>query len=166
MDCDDFLAMDTNKLLGFCQNECKFIGGKLINNRTTMKQIKAIVVVHVFGNMADMEKIMEVANQYNLKVVEDAIEAIGTYYISGKYTGKFAGAIALIGVYSFNGNTIITTNGGGMIISNDEDLLKKSKYLTNQAKSDELYYTYDESDITIAWCILRFYSAPKPLNCA
>jgi aminotransferase in exopolysaccharide biosynthesis len=143
MDCDDSLTMDAGKLLRFCRNECNFINGKLINNRTK-KHIKAVVVVHVFGNMVDMEKIMEVANQYNLKVVEDATEAIGTYYTSGKYAGKFAGTIGTIGVYSFNGNKIITTGGGGMIVSNDEELLKKSKHLITQAKSDELYYTHDE----------------------
>lgn len=143
MDCDDSLTMDSDKLLKFCQNECRFVDEKLINNKT-MKHIKAIIVVHVFGNMADMEKVMEVANQYNLKVVEDATEAIGTYYTSGKYTGKFAGTMGTIGVYSFNGNKIITTGGGGMIVSNDEELLKKSKHLTTQAKNDELYYTHDE----------------------
>ncbi|NCC01721.1 MAG: LegC family aminotransferase [Clostridia bacterium] len=143
MDCDDSLTMDPEKLLEFCQKECSFYNGKLINNKTK-KQIKAMVIVHVFGNMADMEKIMDVANKFNVKVVEDATEAIGTYYTSGKYEGKYAGTIGDIGVYSFNGNKIITTGGGGMIVSNDEELLKKAKHLTTQAKSDELYYTHDE----------------------
>lgn len=143
MDCDDSLTLDTSKLLEFCQNECSFIGGKLINNKTK-KHIKVIIVVHVFGNMADMEKIMKVAGQFDLKVVEDATEAIGTYYTEGKYKGKYAGTIGNIGVYSFNGNKIITTGGGGMIVSDDKELLKKAKHLTTQAKSDELYYTHDE----------------------
>lgn len=143
MDCDDSLTMDADKLLEFCRNECNFFDGKLINNKT-MKHIKAIVIVHVFGNMADMEKIMNIADKYNLKVVEDATEAIGTYYTSGKYKNLFAGTIGTIGVYSFNGNKIITTGGGGMIITNDEKLLKKAAHLTTQAKSDELYYTHDE----------------------
>lgn len=143
MDCDDSLCMDADKLLDFCQQECSFINGKLINNRTE-KHIKAIVVVHVFGNMANMEKIMKIAEQYNLKVIEDATEALGTYYTDGKYKGKYAGTIGMVGVYSFNGNKIITTGGGGMIVSNDEELLKKAKHLTTQAKSDELYYTHDE----------------------
>lgn len=143
MDCDDSLTMDTDKLLEFCQNECSFVGGKLVNNKTK-KHIKAIVIVHVFGNMADMESIMNIAEQYNLKVIEDATEAIGTYYTSGKYKGKYAGTIGALGVYSFNGNKIITTGGGGMIVSNDEELLKKAKHLTTQAKSDELYFIHDE----------------------
>ncbi|AGA70606.1 putative PLP-dependent enzyme possibly involved in cell wall biogenesis [Desulfitobacterium dichloroeliminans LMG P-21439] len=143
MDCDDSLTMDANKLLEFCQNECSFIDRKLINNKT-QKHIKVVLVVHVFGNMANMEKIMAIAEQYNLKVVEDATEAIGTYYTEGIYTGKFAGTIGSFGVYSFNGNKIITTGGGGMIVSNDEALLKEAKHLTTQAKSNELYYTHDE----------------------
>jgi perosamine synthetase len=143
MDCDDSLTMDPEKLIEFCTNECHFTEGKLINNKTN-RQIKAVIVVHVFGNMADMERIMEIAERFNLKVIEDATEALGTYYIKGKYQGKYAGTIGNIGVYSFNGNKIITTGGGGMIVSDDEALLKKAKHLTTQAKSDELYYTHDE----------------------
>lgn len=143
MDCDDSLTMDVEKLSRFCEKECRFINNKLINNKTN-KHIKAVIVVHVFGNMADMERIMDIAQKYKMQVIEDATEAIGTYYIKGKYQGKYAGTIGDVGVYSFNGNKIITTGGGGMIVSNDEGLLKKAKHLTTQAKSDELYYTHDE----------------------
>lgn len=143
MDCDDSLTMDTDKLMTFCKNECSFTDGKLINDKSH-KQIKAIIVVHVFGNMADMEKIMEIADRYRLDVIEDATEALGTYYTQGKYEGKHAGTIGKVGVYSFNGNKIITTGGGGMIVSDDEELLQRAKHLTTQAKSDELFYTHDE----------------------
>nr|WP_309098440.1 LegC family aminotransferase [Fredinandcohnia onubensis] len=143
MDCDDSLCMDADKLIEFCQEQCSFIDGKLINNMTK-KHIKAVIVVHVFGNMADMEKIMKTATIFNLKVIEDATEAIGTYYTEGQYQNKFAGTIGTVGVYSFNGNKIMTTGGGGMIVSNDEELLRSAKHLTTQAKSDELYYTHDE----------------------
>lgn len=143
VDCDDSLTMDSDKLREFCCEECRFIDGKLINNKTN-KHIKAILVVHIFGNMADMNKIMPIAEQYNLKVVEDATEAIGTYYLEGKYKGKYAGTMGTVGVYSFNGNKIITTGGGGMIVSDSEALLKRAKHLTTQAKSDALYCTHDE----------------------
>ena len=143
MDCDDSLTMDIDKLRAFCEKECIFENNKLIN-KTTKKHIKAVLVVHVFGNMTDMDSIMEIAQTFNLKVIEDATEAIGTYYISGKYKGKHAGTIGDIGIYSFNGNKIMTTGGGGMIVSNNEDLLSRAKHLTTQAKSDELYYTHDE----------------------
>lgn len=143
MDCDDSLCMDIDKLNSFCEEDCIFTEGKLINKKTN-KHIKAVVVVHVFGNMADMEKLIKVVRKFNLKVVEDATEAIGTYYIEGIYKEKFAGTIGDVGVYSFNGNKIITTGGGGMIVSNNEELLRKAKHLTTQAKSDEIYYTHDE----------------------
>ena len=143
MDCDDSLTMNIDKLRAFCEKECVFENNKLIN-KTTKKHIKAILVVHVFGNIADMSSIMDIAHTFNLKVIEDATEAIGTYYVSGKYKGKHAGTIGDIGIYSFNGNKIMTTGGGGMIVSDNEDLLSRAKHLTTQAKSDELYYTHDE----------------------
>ncbi len=143
MDCDDSLCLDPEKLKKFCENECSFVDNKLINNKTK-KHIKAMIVVHVFGNMANMERLIEICEKYNIKVIEDATEALGTYYTDGKYKDKFAGTIGDIGVYSFNGNKIITTGGGGMIVSNNEEYLKRAKHLTTQAKSDELYYTHDE----------------------
>lgn len=143
MDCDDSLCIDPVKLRDFCEQECVFVDGKLYEKQSN-KQIKTVLVVHVFGNMADMEKIMDVAQEYNLKVVEDSTEAIGTYYTDGRYKGKYAGTIGDVGVYSFNGNKIMTTGGGGMIVSDDEEYLCHAKHLTTQAKSDELYYTHDE----------------------
>ncbi len=143
MDCDDSLCMDPVKLERFCKEECTLGNGKLIE-KASGKHIKTLVVVHVFGNMADMEAIMNIARRYNLKVVEDATEAIGTYYTSGEYKGRYAGTIGDLGVLSFNGNKIITTGGGGMILSNNADYLRHAKHLTTQAKSDELYYTHDE----------------------
>lgn len=143
MDCDDSLTMDANKLKMFCEEQCEFINEKLIN-RTTKKHIKAIVVVHVFGNIADMDEIMKIGMRYNLKVIEDATEALGSSFISGKYKGKFAGTIGDFGVYSFNGNKIITTGGGGMLLAKDLEMLKRAKHLSTQAKSDELYYIHDE----------------------
>jgi len=143
MDCDDSLCMDMDKLLRFCQEECNFVDGKLINKNTN-KHIAAVIVVHVFGNMADMEKAMQIAESFNLKVIEDATEALGTYYTKGRLANRYAGTIGTVGVYSFNGNKIITTGGGGMIVSNDEELLKRAQHLTTQAKTDEVYYKHDE----------------------
>lgn len=143
LDCDDSLCLDAKKLRKFCEEECNFIDNKLINKKTN-KHIKAIIVVHIFGNMANMEEIMKIANQYNLKVIEDATESLGTYYKEGKYKGKFSGTIGDIGTYSFNGNKIITTGGGGMIVCNNENLAKKIKYLSTQAKDDEVYFVHNE----------------------
>lgn len=143
MDCDDSLCMDPDKLRRFCEEECEFKNGKLIHKQTG-KNIPAVVVVHVFGNMADMESIMKVAKTYNLKVVEDATEALGTKYTDGVFKDKFAGTIGDIGVYSFNGNKIITTGGGGMIVSDNEEFLNHAKHLTTQAKSDVVNFIHDE----------------------
>lgn len=143
MDCDDSLCMDPVKLEKFCETECVFEDGKLIHI-STGKYISCIVVVHVFGNMADMEKIKAIAEKYNLKIIEDATEALGTFYTDGAYKGKYAGTIGDVGVYSFNGNKIITTGGGGMIVSDNDELIKHAKHLTTQAKSDELNYVHDE----------------------
>ena len=143
MDCDDSLCIDSEKMERYCQEQCETIDGRLIDKKS-QKHVKAVIIVHVFGNMADMERIIQVATKYHLQVIEDATEALGTYYTEGGYKGKFAGTIGDIGIYSFNGNKIITTGGGGMIVSENEEYLKRAKHLTTQAKSDELYYTHDE----------------------
>ncbi len=143
MDCDDSLCMDPMKLNKFCAEECTFESDKLIDKKTG-KHVKAVLAVHVFGNMADMVSIRNIADRYHLKVIEDATEALGTYYTQGDFIGKYAGTIGDVGVYSFNGNKIITTGGGGMIVSDNEEYLRRAKHLTTQAKSDELYYIHDE----------------------
>lgn len=143
MDCDESLTLDPIKLEKYCREKCLLKEDNLINKKSG-KIVKAVLVVHVFGNMADMEKICDIAKKYKLKVIEDATEALGTYYKSGIYAGKFAGTIGDIGVYSFNGNKIITTGGGGMIVSNHLEYLRYCKHLSTQAKIDMLYFNHDE----------------------
>ncbi len=117
--------------------------GRCINKRTGA-QVKAAMVVHVFGNMAGMPRFVEVCKKYNLTLIEDATEALGTVYTDGPYKGKMAGTIGDIGIYSFNGNKIITTGAGGMIVSNHPDWLEHAKHLSTQAKADELQFIHDE----------------------
>lgn len=143
MDCDESLTMDMDKLESFCKNECDFVNGKLIN-KYSKRHIKAVIVVHVFGNLADMDKLMNIAKMYNLKIIEDATESLGSYFIEGKYKGYFAGTIGDFGCYSFNGNKIITTGGGGMVVSKNQYDLDKIKYISTQAKNDILNYVHDE----------------------
>ena len=142
MDCNDSLCIDENKIQDFIDEECVFDSNRLIHIKSG-KHVKAMVVVHVFGNMANMEGIMDLSKKYNIRIVEDATEALGTYYTQGPYIGRYAGTIGDIGVYSFNGNKIITTGGGGMIVSNNEDYLNLAKHLTTQAKTDEQNYEHD-----------------------
>ncbi len=141
IDCDDSFCMDPDKLRSFCEEACEWDGTALKHNGAT---VKALVVVHVFGNMADMEAIMDTADKYNLKVIEDATEALGTYYTEGKYKGKYAGTIGDFGCYSFNGNKIITTGGGGAVTAKDSKTVDHIRFLSTQAKTDPHYYIHDE----------------------
>ena len=143
MDCDDSLCLDPVKLESFCRNECE-VREDALWHIPTGRRIPALVVVHVFGNMADMLSILSIAQKYHFKVVEDATEAIGTKYTEGSYTGCYAGTMGDVGVYSFNGNKIITTGGGGMIVSRNKSLLLEAKHLTTQAKADEANFIHDE----------------------
>lgn len=141
IDCDDSFCMDPKKLAKFCSEECIYDGEQL---QYKNQIVKAIVVVHVFGNMADMEAIMDLADHYKLKVIEDATEALGTCYTEGRYAGKYAGTIGDFGAFSFNGNKIITTGGGGAITARDPDVVNHLRYLSTQAKNDPHYYIHDE----------------------
>lgn len=141
IDCDDSFCMDPIKLKAFCEEECKFIDGGLYYKD---KAVKAVVVVHVFGNMADMVAIMDIAKRYNLKVIEDATEALGTRYTEGVLAGQYAGTIGDFGAFSFNGNKIITTGGGGAVTSNNPKTVDHIRYLSTQAKNDVHYYIHDE----------------------
>lgn len=143
IDCDDSFCIDPLKLNEFCEEECTFIDNKLIYKQNH-KHIKAVVVVHVFGNLADMESIMNIAMKYNLKVIEDATEALGSYFIKGNFAGKYAGTIGDFGAYSFNGNKIITTGGGGAVTSNDSKKVDHIRYLSTQAKDNSHYYIHNE----------------------
>ncbi len=140
IDCDDSFCMDPMKLRTFCEEECEFSDGVL---RYVGSPVKAVVIVHVFGNMADMESIMDISESYNLKVIEDATEALGTYYTEGRYEGRYAGTIGHYGAFSFNGNKIITTGGGGAVTA-DAKVVDHIRYLSTQAKDDPHYYIHHE----------------------
>jgi Predicted pyridoxal phosphate-dependent enzyme apparently involved in regulation of cell wall biogenesis len=143
MDCDDHMNIDPVKLREFCAKECKVTKAGL-KNKSTGRIVKAAVPVHIFGNPCDMAEIMGIAKAYHLKVVEDATESLGSYYTAGAYKGKFTGTIGDMGVFSFNGNKIITTGGGGMIVTSNSLLAQKARYLTNQAKDDTIRYLHNE----------------------
>ena len=141
--CDDSLCLDPAAVEDFCANHCTLQNGKLINNATGA-HVKAMVVVHVFGNMADLPRLMALAETYHLILIEDATEALGTRYTSGPYAGRAAGTIGDIGCYSFNGNKIITTGAGGMVVSNHPDWTEACKHRSTQAKTDLLQFYHDE----------------------
>ena len=141
--CDDSLCICPDAVEEFCRDRCETRDGALYN-KTTGARVRALVVVHVFGNMADLPRLTEIARRYNLVLIEDATEALGTRYTSGPFAGKMAGTIGDVGVYSFNGNKIITTGAGGMVVSNHPDWAEHAKHLSTQAKSNELQFFHDE----------------------
>lgn len=143
MDCDESLCLDPEKLAEFCEKECKLEAQQLVHKKSG-RVVKAVIVVHVFGNLADMEAIMSIAGEYHLKVVEDATEALGSHYTAGKLAGRYAGTIGDFGVYSFNGNKIITTGGGGAVTARCADEVEHLKYLSTQAKDDPQFYIHNE----------------------
>lgn len=100
---------------------------------------KAIIVVNLYGQSAKMNELCAIADAYGVPIVEDAAESLGA-----EYKGKKSGSIGKIGIYSFNGNKIITTSGGGAIVSNDEELLIKSRFLATQAKDAAPYYEHSQ----------------------
>ena len=102
-------------------------------------KVKAVLVVHLYGLSADMDKIMEICSKYNVTVIEDAAESLGTYY-KGKHTGTFGE----FGVFSFNGNKIITTSGGGMLVSDDEEKIKKVRFWSTQSRDAARHYQHSE----------------------
>lgn len=136
MDCDDHLNMDPGKVADFLKNECRWEGADLRNKKTGAR-VRAIIPVHIFGHPVDLEPLVALAQDYNLKIIEDATESLGSSYTKGSYTGKKTGTIAPLGCFSFNGNKIITTGGGGMIVTGDQSLADRARYLTTQAKDDE-----------------------------
>lgn len=141
--CDDSLCIDPDAVEEFCRTHCELRDGKLYN-KTTGAHVKALEAVHVFGNMADMVRLTEIARRYHLILIEDATEALGTHYTEGPFAGKFAGTIGDIGCYSFNGNKIITTGAGGFLVSNHPDWTEHAKHLSTQAKADVLQFLHDE----------------------
>lgn len=141
IDCDDSFCMDPVKLQNFCEKECYFDGNSLYYKD---RKVVALILVHVFGNLADMEKIMAVTERYNIKLIEDATEALGSVFTAGKYVGKPAGTIGDFGCFSFNGNKIITTGGGGAVTAKDPKAVDHIRYLSTQAKDDVHYYIHHE----------------------
>lgn len=101
--------------------------------------VKAVLVVHLYGLSADMDKIVDICKMYNVPLIEDAAESLGTYY-KGKHTGTFGE----YGIFSFNGNKIVTTSGGGMLVSNNEERIAKVRFWATQARDQARHYQHSE----------------------
>ena len=111
-----------------------------LNERAKHNQLpKAVIIVHLYGQSADLDPILEVCERYEIKAIEDAAEALGS-----TYKGRSTGTLGWAGVYSFNGNKIITTSSGGMLVSNDSDIVDKARFLANQAKDSANHYEHSQ----------------------
>ena len=128
------LGIDPQKVEEFITRECNWTNGCLIN-KSTNRRVRGIIPVHLYGHPMHMSPILELANKYNLFIVEDATEALGS-----KYKDQFAGTLGEIGAFSFNGNKLITTGGGGMVVTRDAELAEHIMFLTKQAKKGPGYY--------------------------
>lgn len=133
-----YYQMDSEKVVEFLDKKCLWRDGALYN-KSTARRVKAIMPVHILGHPVDLDPILAAARKYNLVVIEDATEGLGS-----KYKDRMVGNLADIACFSFNGNKIITTGGGGMIVTNKEEWARKAKYLTTQAKDDPLEYIHNE----------------------
>ncbi|HTS19117.1 MAG TPA: LegC family aminotransferase [Verrucomicrobiae bacterium] len=143
MDCDAFYNLDAEKTRNFILHETAFTNGHTYN-RHTNRRITALMPVHVFGNAVWLDELLPLCRERNIKVIEDAAESIGTRYTTGRFAGRHTGTIGDIGCLSFNGNKIITTGGGGMILTNDRADAERAKYLTTQAKDDEVRFVHND----------------------
>lgn len=112
---------------------------KSIEERGELHKIKAVIPVHLYGMPAKMDEILSIAAKYEIPVIEDAAESLGS-----TYKGRFTGSIGRMAIYSFNGNKIITTSGGGALVSNDEALVQKARFLSTQAREPAVHYEHKE----------------------
>ena len=143
MDVNNYFTIDIRKTLEYLENNTYYKKNFSFNKKTNRK-IKAIIIVHTFGNAADFEKLFNFCKNRNILIIEDAAESLGSKYTKGLFKNKYTGTVGNIGCLSFNANKIITAAGGGMIITNSATLAKKSHYLINQAKNDTVKYIHDE----------------------
>lgn len=133
-----YWEMDPQKVSDFIEKDCSWKNGEL-RNRHTGRRVRAIMPVHILGHPVDMDPILAIARKYELIVIEDATESLGA-----KYKKSMTGQLGDIACFSFNGNKIITTGGGGMIVTDNEAWAQKAKYLTTQAKNDPLEFVHNE----------------------
>ncbi|MCE2613620.1 LegC family aminotransferase [Flavobacteriaceae bacterium D16] len=148
----DTLGMSPQKLEEFLEANTEIKKGKCYNTKTG-RAIKAVVPMHTFGLPAKLEELQKLCNKYNLKLIEDAAESLGSYR-----NDRHTGTLGWIGTLSFNGNKIITTGGGGMILTNNAELAKRAKHITTTAKvphkweyrHDQVAYNYRLPNINAA----------------
>lgn len=130
---ENTLGMNVNKLQSYLSRNTSQVSGQCVN-RKSGRVIRALIPMHTFGHPNDLDGLLAISNDFNIALVEDAAESLGSYF-KGKHTGTFG----MLGTLSFNGNKTITTGGGGAILTNDSELAKKAKHLTTTAKTSHVW---------------------------
>ncbi|SRR5581483_351680 len=133
-----YWQMDPQLVTEFLERQCRVNNGQL-HDRATGQRIKAVIPVHLLGHPVDIDPIIEISHSYGLHVIEDAAESIGAQYRS-----QAVGHLGDIACFSFNGNKIITSGSGGMIVTDNSSWAERARYLTTQAKNDASEYVHDE----------------------
>jgi perosamine synthetase len=150
-----YWQIDPAGVVDFLENGCRW-DGETLRNRRTGRRVKAILPVHILGHPVDMDPILQTAQKYSLPVIEDATEGLGA-----RYRGKSIGGLGHAGCFSFNGNKIITTGGGGMLVTNDAEWAARARYLTTQAKDDPIEYVHNAVGYNY-----RLTNVPAAMGCA
>lgn len=132
-------GLDAGKMADFLARECAVTAGQVVN-RATGRIVRAALPVHLYGHPCDLDAVLEVARRYPLAVIEDAAEALGA-----RYRDRSVGCEGLLSCLSFNGNKIITTGGGGMVLTRDAQVATRVRRLTSQARSDAIEYVHEET---------------------
>lgn len=135
--------------------------------RLGLKQPKAVMVVHILGHPAEIEPVLEVCQQHGIHVVEDAAEALGARYRAGRFAERHVGTLGVMGCFSFNGNKILTTGGGGILVTDDEGLARRARHLVRQARlagpeyiHDEIGYNYRLTNLAAALGVAQLEQLP------
>ena len=163
---EETLGMDPYKLRNYL-NDISVMRDRVCFNKLTGRPVRAMVPVHTFGHPVDMDPLMEICTEFNITMVEDAAESLGSYY-KKRHTGTFG----KLGILSFNGNKIVTTGGGGAILTNDEELAKMIRHITTTAKvphrweyyHDQVGYNYRMPNINAAVGCAQMESLPVFLD--
>ena len=167
MDSDKFCNIDVNKTIEFLEKNTFLKSGSCYNKKTK-KKIVGIVVVHVWGNAVYLDELIKICRKKNIKIIEDASESFGTQYKFGKFKKKYTGVVGDIGVYSFNGNKIITGGCGGALVTNNLKYAKQAKYLSTQAIDNADFYIHNNigynfrlASINAALCLSQLKKVNK-----
>ena len=142
MDCDKYFNVDKKKIIEFLEKKTFSRGGYCIN-KITKNKISAIILVHVWGNLVDIYDLIRICKKKNIKVIEDASESLGSYYVKKKFKPKHSGTLGDVGCLSFNGNKIITSGGGGMILTKNKKYYTRARYLITQSKDNSKFYKHN-----------------------